>query len=117
MSDSSETDQLTGPQQYIRHTGYHNTTLNDENWVQRRMQSIENNFKEMKARATPAQTKIVFQDLSLLQKNIRQAFLPTHSYNATTSKNGCNDSLGSTHTNAVNSYARAANHSHSHATQ
>jgi len=85
--------------------------------VQRRMQSLENNFKEMKARATPAQTKIVFQDLSLLQKNIRQAFMPTHSYNATMSKNGFNDSLGSTHTNAVNSYARAANHSHSHATQ
>jgi hypothetical protein len=117
MSDSSETDQLTGPQQYIRRTGYHNTTLDDENWVQRRMQSLENNFKEMKARATPAQTKIVFQDLSLLQKNIRQAFMPTHSYNATMSKNGFNDSLGSTHTNAVNSYARAANHSHSHATQ
>jgi len=34
MSDSSETDQVTGPQQYIRCTGYHNTTLDDKNWMQ-----------------------------------------------------------------------------------
>ncbi len=40
----------------------------------RRSQSIENSFQETKSRGSSKQTQYIFEDLSLLQRNIRDNF-------------------------------------------
>ena len=42
----------------------------DFDMMQSRTQSIERSFQQIKNRTTPAQRKIVFENLSLLQRNI-----------------------------------------------
>jgi hypothetical protein len=73
LSDSSETDQQPCPRQDTHRAAQTNSSTADIVWMQRRLRTIENNFKEMKKLATPAQTRIIFRDLSVVQQTIRQS--------------------------------------------
>jgi hypothetical protein len=73
LSDSSETDQQPCPRQDTHRAAQTISSTADIVWMQRRLRTIENNFKEMKKRATPAQTRIIFRDLSVVQQTIYQS--------------------------------------------
>jgi len=73
-SDSSESDANRDTiQQAVVHTS-NQTFQTDSELLRRRNQAIEDSFQEMRSRATPEQTRIVFENLSILQQSLQNSW-------------------------------------------